>query len=583
MKREKVISIILSLICSGILTYSLFSYFSASDYYPNEVKVEFDVLVPDYDKAELFFENNKKFSEGYKSVYGSSHQEDHYKLSFDVPELFNPGRIRLDPGSKRGKWKIYSMKLTGLHHSVDFNPAYVYLIFNPEKHIKNYELHEDHVSFETTDNDPILLSRYPFGPWYHTLHTPGHVPTGVYILAIFGFIFLAFTFFVLFRRINVAQFSYQHIVVTGFLVILFLPALKFMIIREKDKSTAANLVYDKPSYDGKNLKKYIKQYAQFFETNFGFRKELFMLNGYYKYKLFNSSSRPEKVTIGKNGWVFYTDSIVWGDYQNKVLYTEAELVQIKNNLEELHTWHKNRGIDFYLTVFPNKANVYPEYLPYNISQKSSTSKIDQLRDFLSKNSFVQLIDVMPALQERKKRGEIYFKGDTHWNHEGAFAAYETIIDSMRYLHPGIFKIKDSDVRRIYSFTDGGDLYAQLGIDKIYKNEEFRPSYDSLQKSFTDYTREYGSQHIIMPSFRAIQKNKSLPKVVVYRDSFFGFMQPYFSESFSEVLYVWSTELSKEAIESEKPNIVLYAMIAGNIDRLLMENPEEIRKSVVPNQ
>lgn len=581
MKKEKLIILAVSLIISGVISYSFFYFFSDSDYYPNKVKVEFDVAVPDYDKAELFFENNDKFSEAYKSIYGFSHIQDHYILSFDVPELIKPGKLRLDPGSKRGKWRIYSMKLTGIHHEYNFNPAEVYQMFEPARHIKNYNLNDGYISFETTDVDPILLSRYSFAGWYKTLQTPGKTPIGVYALTIFGFIFLSLAFIILFHKIELASFGYKHVTVALFLTIITLPSLKFMVLRKKEKSTAANLIYDKPSYDGTNLKKYIKQYAQYFETNYGFRKELFMLNGYYKLKLFHSSSRPQKVTVGNNGWIFYTDSLVWGDYQNKVLYTSQQLETIKKNLEELHTWHKNRGIDFYITIFPNKANIYPESLPYNIPQKSSISKIDQLRDYLLQNSYVHIIDVKPALLQKKKEAQIYFPGDTHWNHEGALTAYEVIIDTLRIKYPQIFKIKAEDIPRIYGYTDGGDLYAQLGIDKIYKNEEYRPAYDLLAKSYTDYTKEYGNQNIIMPSFRSVKADTSLPKIVVYRDSFFGFMQPYFSEGFRECLYVWSTELAKETIESEKPDIVLYSMIGGNIDRLLQDNPEEIKKSIVP--
>lgn len=581
MQREKFIILNISILLAALAGYISYQYFYASDYYPNKCKVEIIVSTPNYDKAELFFENNGEFSEQYKSVDAFAYARDEYTLSFEVPELTQPGKIRFDPGSNRGDWKIYSAHLVGFHQQHTFTSGEIYPVLSPRKHIKNYQLHDGYISFTVTDFDPILESNYSFENWYYTLRKKDRIHSGSLVISIFIFLFSGISFYLLALRIRLYDFTYQHAGIALFMIILIVPGLYLMVYREKHTSTAANLVYDKPVYQGQNLKTYIRQYTQYFETNYGFREELFALNGYYKYTLFNSSSRPQKVTVGKNGFVFYTDPIVWGDYQNKDMFTNEELEKIRINLEELHQWHKNRNIAFYITIFPNKADIYRELLPWNIRQKSTRTRTDQLSDYLKKYSYVQLIDVKTALMEKKKKMEIYYPGDTHWNFEGGLTAYEAIIDSMRSQFPGIFKINTDAVPRLFSSSPGGDLYAQLGINSIYDNREFRPVYDLQQKSYISKVVEYPSQYKLMPSFITKKDDPSLPRILVYRDSFFGFVQPYFSESFRECVYVWSTELSKETIETVSPDIVLYALIEGNIRKLTEENPEEIHQSVVP--
>jgi hypothetical protein len=89
--------------------------------------------------------------------------------------------------------------------------------------------------------------------------------------------------------------------------------------------------------------------------------------------------------------------------------------------------------------------------------------------------------------------------------------------------------------------------------------------------------EYESVVTIQPTIHTQIKNSRLPKVVVYRDSYFSLMCPFFSQHFKDCIYIWTNELSVEVIEKEKPNIVVYEMLESSIDKLLEDNPSGIKK------
>ena len=62
------------------------------------------------------------------------------------------------------------------------------------------------------------------------------------------------------------------------------------------------------------------------------------------------------------------------------------------------------------------------------------------------------------------------------------------------------------------------------------------------------------------------KDRSLPKAVVYRDSFAGRLIPFLSEHFSRASYVWDNEFGFEQIEREKPDIVIQEFVARSFFR-----------------
>ncbi len=66
-------------------------------------------------------------------------------------------------------------------------------------------------------------------------------------------------------------------------------------------------------------------------------------------------------------------------------------------------------------------------------------------------------------------------------------------------------------------------------------------------------------------------NTTLPKAVVFRDSFSTLLLKFLSESFSRLVAVWQPNLDYSIIEKEKPDIV----ISQQVERFLMKIPDDL--------
>ena len=106
-----------------------------------------------------------------------------------------------------------------------------------------------------------------------------------------------------------------------------------------------------------------------------------------------------------------------------------------------------------------------------------------------------------------------------------------------------------------------EYYLQKGVRKKFLKVD-APAYESIPMQ--------------QSPVKTIVKNANLPKVVVYRDSYFNLIMPYFSENFKECVYIWSYEMTKEPVEKEKPDVIVLEMTEATLDRLLNDNPKWIK-------
>ena len=129
------------------------------------------------------------------------------------------------------------------------------------------------------------------------------------------------------------------------------------------------------------------------------------------------------------------------------------------------------------------------------------------------------------------------------------------------------RLSNADLSNILSLDNilfNDECYLQKGVHKKFKKME-APVYTTIP--------------IQQNTVKTEIKNSNLPKAVVYRDSYFNLVMPYFSENFRECIYIWSYEMTKEPIEKEKPEFVVLEMTEATIDRLLNDNPKWIKEEI----
>lgn len=314
----------------------------------------------------------------------------------------------------------------------------------------------------------------------------------------------------------------------------------------------------------KELNEYPKKFNTYYSDHFGFREILTKLY----FKLINklgSQSSLNDVTIGQDGWLFlgsikrgyqeYDDPI--GDAMNVNLYSNKELNKFAKTLMSINNWLSDKGIEYVYIIAPNKHTIYFEKLPKFIVKKNNQSSTDQLLVYLQAHTDVKVVDLRPSLLKEKNKHLVYFKTDSHWNHFGANVAQFEIMKKIKPLFPeqiNPFILANNQFKILQK--NNPDLAAFAKIENI-KEDDPQPifSTDCTPVTETPAMKEKGT-------FTTICNTKKL-NALIFKDSFFNALQPYFSRQFHRSTYIeekinYNTLI--KYIEKENPDIVIEEVI-----------------------
>lgn len=352
----------------------------------------------------------------------------------------------------------------------------------------------------------------------------------------------------------------------SFIVLLLAPYLKNTFwygsaYENHEKRVLASM----PSIDSNNLSGYPQAFTAYFNDNFGFRHELIEIGRDIRLALFRESFMPEKVAIGKEGWLFLSgeyDNII-EDYARRNLYDSTSLRQVVIQALEKKAFVEARGGRFFKVFYPNSHSIYPELLPYQIQiQKIDTlSRIDQVNQYLEKQgSSLRVIDVKPELLEAKKEAQLYLKYDTHWNSYGAFIGYKKLFAEIATEIPVLAPASIDDYVVEWKLEGDGDLLHILGVRDVNNYQEPKP-YFTLKKGtqlkpLAEVNGPYENSVI------HVNPNDTTGLVaVIFHDSFTIAMRQFISSHFEKVVYYWGS-YNQQVIDQEKPDVV----IESNVER-----------------
>ena len=539
-----------------------------------EIKIE--IVLDAYQESDLQFivEDNKSFNiENIQTIHIP--KAENHKVVFTIPLLEKVGRLRIDPSYSIGKWNIHKITLIGLSKKIEFKGESLKSKFIATNNIKSYVLDSNGSLYVESDgNDSNIISQFYFKQYQNTLSITPSIYLFPLLISLCLAIFVLYIVRVKSMSLLHIEITPQYLILATFIIIIVLPGIWMTLFPVSKISESENrILKSKPVFDFTNITTYPREYSEYYEDNFGFKKELSTLNSWFKFKIFNTSSKPNSVCVGKNGWLFSLDPINSGDYQNKTLYTNEQLNTIKHNLEEAKQWHEKRGIHFFVMVLPIKSSIYPEYLPDNIKKKNTISKLNQLSAYLEENSTTKIIDVTPELLKAKKTQDVYYKHDIHWNFSGGYLGYKKLMDEMSKYNADLKPITLINYKEGRTLKNNADLSKQLSLENILINNE--TDLNRITKyPFDEVTPEiYSNTPTKQSTRRTAIKKSNLPKAVVYRDSFFNLMITFFSENFSDCVYLWTNNMTLEVIEKETPGYVVYEIIESDIDKLLEANPD----------
>ncbi len=317
----------------------------------------------------------------------------------------------------------------------------------------------------------------------------------------------------------------------------------------------------------KDIKSFPGLFDTYYSDHFGLRD---WFTSYYKLVKYRLGDSPSKrVTIGKNGWLFLgsikkdstnpDDPI--GDVRNVNRYSQKELDDFAQRMTSLKFWLNDQGIEYVFVIAPNKHTIYFDQLPYFISKVNEKSATDQLFEYLREHTDVSVVDLRPKLIEGKKKYQIYYKTGTHWNFMGGNIAQYEIMKVIKKMFPTKIspELYSSSIFEFDIATDRA-LERLSGIHPEKPCYAPYPVFESNTKPINDFLRDANGKFIGNTIHTNINTDEKL-NVVIFRDSFFRVLEPYFNRKFKRSTYILE-ELNypslKKYIDLEKPDIIIEA-------------------------
>ena len=308
-----------------------------------------------------------------------------------------------------------------------------------------------------------------------------------------------------------------------------------------------------------------------FQDHFGFRSTLVRWYGESRYFWLHVSPSP-MVIRGEAGWLFYAEDGGMDDFTNEKPLPPGEVENWRQTVLRARNWCRAHGIAYVFTIPPDKHVIYPEYFDDTIRQLTPVSRSDQV--FTATLDTGVVLDVREPLFAAKAQDRLFHVTDTHWNERGAFVAYREIIDAVRRQRAAVPAARD---RSMFSATsrmlNGRDLAAIIGLKRVLQEEDLRlvpeqpRGYVVVEPAGAYATSGEGRIVTEIPG-------SSLPRAVIFRDSFTSALAPFLSEHFSRAVYLWQNNFDADVVLREHADVVIEEIVGRHLHNFI-PSPELI--------
>jgi len=318
------------------------------------------------------------------------------------------------------------------------------------------------------------------------------------------------------------------------------------------------------------------KFEAYFNDHFPFRDHLIRWNNLAKLRYLGISPHAN-VTLGKDNWLFLTYEHVGDNPHKSRPFSPTELARCQALIESHTSLLAQKGIRYIFLITPDKQTIYPELYP-----RKRSIRLNQLLDHMRTHSQATCPDIRSHLVSTKAKQQVYYRTDSHWNEYGAYACYECLSEILRTWFPRVRTVPLSDFEIVaepsppYALWYYGDLSWLLGglADqytekwwylkarcgyRAHKTDEVVPMKAPLGPGSHSYATE--------------QKDSTLPKAVVFHDSFGVRLAPLLSESFHRVVFIPSSQFDPDVIEREKPDVVIFQMVERKLEYTVAPDPE----------
>ncbi len=257
-----------------------------------------------------------------------------------------------------------------------------------------------------------------------------------------------------------------------------------------------------------------EKFESYIADNFAFRDKLVNANSTIKAKLFGLSGN-EKVTVGKDDWLFFTETLE--DVTSKNTLTDREAFCAARTLEMINDHVSGRGGRFIFTIAPNKATLYTRYLPYFYSKSNRPNNMDKIVSRLENTEYFNIKSVFESTDDI-----LYHKLDSHWNNKGALLVTNALLKQL-----GLKGKEYSEPEERQDWK--GDLFEMLYPSVECTDTQYYYNEDEFDYSNTSRFKSVDDMKI------ATQSDSTNGSILLFRDSFGRSLYPFVADNFSKAM------------------------------------------------
>ena len=319
---------------------------------------------------------------------------------------------------------------------------------------------------------------------------------------------------------------------------------------------------------------FFAEMEQYLNDHFGFRE--WMIYRYQREvrKRFDQASNVTEVIKGVGNWYFFTGNDMLEDFTGRNLLSDDDLNEWVQSYRDKKKWLEDKGIGYLFVVAPNKMSIYSKFVGAPWVDNQGMGRLTQIKKQLSGDDNSTLLDLTPSLLKMNHLDTLYFKSDTHWTSYGAFLAYQAIADKIESILP------DARFKRDFSMSPVMERRCEMENDNCGGLTDMLLDYESFNESYRKAEKFPKCANRLPFNFKLSNLRSGHKefyfhtncadgrlKAVVFRDSFFSDLEPYLSENFKEIIYLWKDYDQKnieELLATFKPDII----IEEKVERIL---------------
>lgn len=270
------------------------------------------------------------------------------------------------------------------------------------------------------------------------------------------------------------------------------------------------------------------------------------------------------VTCGNDGWIFLTGGSndvlksYSGNY-NSLAWARAW----SERLTERKSYFSEHGVKYFHIVAPEKISIYSQYLPESTRQKLCLHETPSLKVSNLIGDKDILINPSEYLRRLSEKFQVYHKTDSHWNFYGAFGVYQLLMAKLG-LDFDESILLNIPKHQMVTLDLGGKFKPKIKESALFYSPRPRVSRVWCNQ-LVEYKERSGKENVaglhigssvIFSNSDAVHQKR----VIIFGDSFSEYrpqlITGLLSETFSNVMFVWSQNIDFDVIKEFSPEIVI---------------------------